>query len=215
MDLLSLLLKAMTSDSSVSSMKKKSGASSKQIMLLVAAALPLIIRYLKKNASSQQGASSLLGALGQHTNTNTISQQIEEADTNDGNAILGHIFGNDYSSVTSNLSQQSGMSTSQVQSALSSLAPALMSGLSAATTTASQQQAAAGKIDLSDGVDLSDIMAMFGGASQAKPQQTQQSSGFGGILGSLFGGSKPQQTQQASSMDDMTALMNLLLSARK
>ncbi|MBR3211762.1 MAG: DUF937 domain-containing protein [Firmicutes bacterium] len=226
MDLLTLLLKTMTSNSSVNSMKKKSGATASQIKFLIALALPLIIKYLRKNASSQQGASSLLGALGQHNNTNTISQQIAHADTNDGNAILGHIFGNDYGTVTSNLSQQSGMSASQVQSVLSSLAPSLMSGLSAATNTASQQQAA-GKVDLSDGVDLSDLMAIFGTASQKpqaqKPQQTQQAAGLGGMLDALLGGGttqqkpkKPQQAQSAASgMDDVSALLNLLLSARK
>ena len=226
MDLLTLLLKTMTSNSSVNSMKKKSGATASQIKFLIALALPLIIKYLRKNASSQQGASSLLGALTQHTNTNSISQQIANADTNDGNAILGHIFGKDYGNVTSNLSQQSGMSASQVQSVLSSLAPSLMSGLSAATSAASQQQAA-GKVDLSDGVDLSDLMALFGGKTQQKPQaqKPQQAAGLGGMLDALLGAGttqqkpqaqKPQQAQNAAlGMDDVSALLNLLLSAKK
>nr|MCR4668114.1 hypothetical protein [Clostridia bacterium] len=97
-----------------------------------------------------------------------------------------------------------------------------------ATNTASQQQAA-GKVDLSDGVDLSDLMAIFGTASQAKkpqaqkPQQTQQAAGLGGMLDALLGGGttqqkpkKPQQAQSAASgMDDVSALLNLLLSAKK
>jgi len=226
MDLLTLLLKTMTSTSSVNSMKKKSGATASQIKFLIALALPLIIKYLRKNASSQQGASSLLGALTQHTNTNSISSQIESADTNDGNAILGHIFGNDYSNVTGNLAQQSGMSSSQVQSVLSSLAPSLMSGLSAVTSTASQQQSA-GKVDLSDGVDLTDLMALFGGKTGSKPsaskpqaqkpQQTSQAAGISSMLSTLLGGAAQSQKPQASDlgMDDAAALLNLLLSAKK
>ena len=229
MDLLTLLLKTMTSTSSVNSMKKKSGASASQIKILIALALPLIIKYLRKNASSQSGASSLLGALTQHTSTAPVSQQIANADTNDGNAILGHIFGSDYSSVTNNLSQQSGMSTSQVQSVLSSLAPSLMSGLSAVTSTASQQQSS-GKVDLSDGVGLDDLMALFGGKTQAKPssskpqstkpqsqkpQTTTQAAGVSSMLSSLLGAATTSQSSQASNMDDVSALLNMLLSAKK
>jgi len=45
------------------------------ILTILSYALPLIIRFLTKNASSQTGAQSLLGALTQHTSTETVSQQ--------------------------------------------------------------------------------------------------------------------------------------------
>ena len=70
------------------------------------------------------------------------------------------------------------METADVQKALSNIAPGLMSGLSAATTSAS-------KVDLSDGLDLSDLMGMFGGAA---PASSQNNAG-GGLLGGLLGGS--------------------------
>ena len=190
MDLLSMLMSSMTSDSSVEALTKKAGGNSKGMSKLLMLAIPLIIGYLTKNAkASSQGTSSLLGALQQHTNTSPVASQIANADEKDGAAILNHIFGKDYSSVVSNLMQQTGMTQQQVTAALANAAPALMSSLSAATTQATQAQQSAGSgFNLADGLDLSDIAALMGGG---KPQQQQTSSLLGSLLG---GGSKPQQS---------------------
>ena len=208
-----MLLSSMTSNSSVEALSKKSGGSSKAIKTLLLMAIPLIIRYMTKNAKeSQQGATSLLGALQQHTSTQPVTNQISNADAADGAAILGHVFGNDYNSVVQNLASQSGLTQTQASSVLQNLAPALMSGLSAATSSVSTQSQNSG-FNLSDGLDLSDIAALMGGGQ--KPQQSsatsllsslmgggqkpqQQSSGLSGMLGSLLGGG--QQQQQSSSL---------------
>ena len=212
MDLLSMLLSSMTSNSSVEALSKKSGGSSKAIKTMLLMAIPLIIRYMTKNAKeSQQGATSLLGALQQHTSTQSVTNQISNADAADGAAILGHVFGNDYNSVVQNLASQSGLTQTQASSVLQNLAPALMSGLSAATSSVSTQSQNSG-FNLSDGLDLSDIAALMGGGQ--KPQQSsatsllsslmggsqkpQQSSGLSGMLGSLLGGG--QQQQQSSGL---------------
>lgn len=210
MDLLSMLMSSMTDNSSVEALSKKSGGSSKAIKTMLLLAIPLIIRYMTKNAKeSQQGATSLLGALQQHTSTQPMTSQISNADATDGAAILGHVFGNDYNSVVQNLASQSGLTQTQASSVLQNLAPALMSGLSAATSSVSTQSQNSG-FNLSDGLDLSDIAALMSGGQ--KPQQSsatsllsslmgggqtqQQSSGLSGMLGSLLGGG---QTQQQSS----------------
>ena len=161
MDLLSMLLSSMTSNSSVEALSKKSGGSSKAVKTLLLMAIPLIIRYMTKNAKeSQQGATSLLGALQQHTSTQPVTNQISNADATDGAAILGHVFGNDYNSVVQNLASQSGLTQTQASSVLQNLAPALMSGLSAATSSVSTQSQNSG-FNLSDGLDLSDIAALW------------------------------------------------------
>ena len=204
MDLLSMLMSSMTNDSSVEALTKKAGGSSKGMSKLLMLAIPLIIGYLTKNAkASSQGTSSLLGALQQHTSTASIASQITNADAKDGAAILNHIFGKDYASVVNNLVQQTGMTQDQVTAALANAAPALMSSLSAATTSATQAQQSAGSgFNLADGLDLSDIAALMGGSS--KPQQSSSSllgsllgsgssssssSGLGSLLGGLMGGS--------------------------
>ena len=113
------------------------------------------------------------------------------------------------------------MSERDVSSALAGLAPALMSGLSAATNSISS----APKVDLSDGFDLSDLMGMFAGAQQAQQVQAQPSGGLlsgllggsGSGLGDLFGsllGSSAQQSAQENDFNG-TQLLSLLSGMRR
>ena len=217
-------MSSMSNDSSIEALTKKSGGSSKGINKLLLVAIPIIIGYLTKNAkASSQGSSSLLGALQQHTSTQSVSQQIANADAKDGQAILNHIFGSDYGSVVEHLQGQTGLSQDQVTAALANMAPALMSNLSAATTAASQAQQSAGSgFNLADGLDLSDIAALMGGSS--KPSQTSSSllgsllgggssssssSNLGGMLGSLLGGGSSSSSNQnaLNGMDLLSALL--------
>lgn len=220
MNLLSLLLSSLLTDSSVSALAKKTGLSATALKKLIPLAVPLLLKFLTSNASSESGALSLLGALSQHTNQKTLSDQIDEADTEDGGKIIGHIFGNQSDAVTNRLAQQSGMSERDVSSALAGIAPALMSGLSAANHTVS----AAPKVDLSDGIDLSDLLGMFAGAQSV--QQVPQGQSYGGGLlsgllggsssglGDLFGSMLGSSAQQASQENDFngTQLLSLLSS---
>ena len=160
MSLLSTLLGGMTDDAAVKAASEKTGVSKSAISSLISLALPLLLKKLTSNAQSQQGVSSLLGALSQHTNTSSIAQQIASADTQDGAAIIGHILGSSQNNDIAQLAQQSGMNSNQVSSVLSSIAPALMSSLSAANTANVQQ------------------------ATQQAAQQA--SGGLGSILGGLF-----------------------------
>ena len=220
MNLLSLLLSSLLTDSSVSALAKKTGLSAAALKKLIPLAVPLLLKFLTSNASSESGALSLLGALSQHTNQKALSDQIDEADTEDGGKIIGHIFGNQSDVVTNRLAQQSGMSERDVNSALAGIAPALMSGLSAANHTVS----AAPKVDLSDGIDLSDLLGMFAGAQSV--QQVPQGQSYGGGLlsgllggsssglGDLFGSMLGSSAQQASQENDFngTQLLSLLSS---
>jgi len=221
MNLLSLLLKSLLTDASVSALAKKTGLNAGSLKKLIPLAVPLLLKFLTSNASSESGALSLLGALSQHTNKKTLSDQIDEADTEDGGKIIGHILGSQSDAVTGQLARQAGMSERDVSSALAGLAPALMSGLSAATNSISS----APKVDLSDGFDLSDLMGMFAGAQQAQQVQAQPSGGLlsgllggnGSGLGDLFGsllGSSAQQSAQENDFNG-TQLLSLLSGMRR
>ncbi len=184
MNLLNMLTGAMKAKKVISSLSNASGGSSDQVSGLIDLAMPLLMQSLTSNASSQSGAQSLLGALSQHTNTASITDQIMSADTADGSAILGHIFGENEGQVVQSLSQDSGMNSDQVMSVLSSIAPALLSGLSAATQTAQTQQAANSGIS-ADSLDLSDLMGMLGGAApieQSKPAGGMDGTALLGLL---------------------------------
>ena len=222
MNLLSLLLKSLLTDSSISALAKKTGLNASSLKKLIPLAIPLLLKFLTKNASNESGALSLLGALSQHTNQKALSDQIDEADTEDGGKIINHIFGSESEDVTNQLALESGMSQRDVSSALAGIAPALMSGLSAATNSVSS----APKVDLSDGLDLSDLMGMFVGTQQVQQAQSQPSgggllsgllggnnAGLGGLFGSLFGSSAPQASQENEF--NGTQLLSLLSSMRR
>ena len=129
MNLLGLLLKAMTAKAALQQIAKKTGLSEKQIKRLIMIATPLLIKYMTQNASSGDGASSLLGALMQHTSKKEMDQQLKEADETDGKKIIGHIFGKKEPEVTQSLSAQSGLTAEQVNQILAIMAPAILEHL--------------------------------------------------------------------------------------
>lgn len=226
MNLLEMLFSSMNNQNSVNSMSQKTGLSASQVSKLLILALPILLRALTKNAASRDGAKSLSDALGQHTSTDNMALQLQNADEEDGTKILGHILGGNLGNVVGALSQQTGVQQNQVQSLLGLIAPALLSGLSAATNHAQQQNS----------YDMSGLLSMFGGQPQQQqggllsqlfgaPQQQQQTGGLlsqllgggqvqqqqGGFLSQLFGAKPQQQVQQI----DGTALLQALLSLMK
>ena len=136
MNLLGVLFKALLSKEAIKALAKKTGLDGKALKKLLPLAIPVLMKMLTKNASSEAGASSLMAALAQHTGKATAAQQIAEADTDDGDKIIGHIFGNKKKEELQALSAQSGLSENQVSSALSGIAPTLLTTLSAATQSA-------------------------------------------------------------------------------
>ena len=181
MSLLETLLTSMTSSSSLDSMSRRTGGSNDQMAALMTA-----------NASTQSGAASLNEALGQHTGTGSVAEQFATADMDDGARILQHILGRNSSSVMNGLSSQSGLSNDQVGSALSALAPVLLSSLSAASNQAPVQRQRPA-IDLSDGIDASDIM------------------GFMQMMSSAQGGAQRRPQNQASfDGSDLLGLLSML-----
>lgn len=204
-NLLQVLMNSFTQQSSLDATSKKTGIKGVSILTILSYALPLIMKYMTKNASSQSGAQSLLGALTQHTSTKAMPEQIAAADTNDGAAIIRHIFGDNEASAVNEIATKANVPAADVSSVLSSIAPTLLSSISAAATAGSQAQAQQKKgVDLSDGLDVSDLAAIF--------QSTQAGSGLGGILGTLLGGTTQQS---ATAKDDGTALLSSLLSLMK
>ena len=204
-NLLQVLLSSFTNQSSVDATSQKTGVKGVSVLTILSYALPLIIKFMTKNASNTNGAQSLLGALTQHRSTKAMPEQIAEADVNDGAAIMRHIFGDSEQSAVEEIATKANVPTADVTSVLASIAPTLLSSLSAAATAGSQVQANQKKgVDLSDGLDVSDLAAIF--------QSTQSGSGIGGILGTLLGGTTQQS---ASAKDDGTALLSSLLSLMK
>ena len=234
MDLLSLLTSSMTSQSSVNSLSQNTGVSSSAITKLLISAIPMLIKQLSSNASSAEGAQSLLGALGQHTSTASIESQIANADAVDGSKILSHILGGDSAGILNSLSGQTGLNESQVSSVLSNITPAMMSSLSATTTAASKATKNQQKgIDFSDGLDMDELAQLFGGgaattsssknAASAMDMEdllgsflgmggssSKKSSSGGSIIDSLMGGQTTSKSKKSDSSDLLKSLLKMM-----
>ena len=212
MNLLSVLLNAMLTDNALAALSKRTGLSVRQLRVLIPIAVPLLLRFLTKNASSQSGANSLLGALKQHTSTKTLDQQFDQADVEDGSKIVRHILGDDTDRAIESLALETNLSTQQVEKALDGLAPALLSVLSAVVSQQLAQPAQQGAaVNLSDGLDLSEMLTLFAGAA-ASQQQQQQSQPGGGLLNLLLGGTaQPVQPVQQPTQPQGGSLLQALL----
>ena len=211
MSLLSSLIGSMSTDESAEAISRKTGVSKSLVGMLISAALPLLIKKLTSNASSQTGAASLLGALSQHTDTSSIANQISNADTADGNAIIGHILGSDQAATVSQLASQTNLSEDQVSSVLGNIAPALMSSLSAANTENVQAnvQSLEQQSAKPAGGLASSLGGFLGGGSSNASSSNSGSAGGLGLLGSLFGGKKDDDDGS-----DGSALLGLLLNMK-
>ena len=173
--LLDSLLGEMTQESTVNSLAEKTGGSADQISSLISQALPALMQSMSGNASaSDEGAASLLGALAQHTSTDSVADQIANADTEDGTKIIGHLLGGNSSGVISSLAGNTGLSSGIVGTILSMIAPALMSTVSNATSSAGE----------TDGLDLGDMMGILGAATGSSGGN--KPGGILGMLGNLF-----------------------------
>jgi hypothetical protein len=79
MNLLSILLAVMTSKAALGQVSGKTGLSQKQIKKLMMIAIPILLKYMTQNASSGDGAQSLLGALMQHNKKEEVCLQLKDA----------------------------------------------------------------------------------------------------------------------------------------
>ncbi len=122
------LLKSNLGSQLISGISGKTGTSENETTSVVNAAAPALLGMLKKNASTEQGAAGILGALGKHDGSilDNLSGFLGSGDTSDGDGILSHILGGKRSTVESAISKQTGVNSSQVSSILTMLAPVIM-----------------------------------------------------------------------------------------
>jgi hypothetical protein len=127
------------------------------------ALMPALARGLQKNASQPGGLDSLLGALGSGNHQKYVDQPEQLGDEEsiaDGNAILGHVFGNkDVSrNVAGAASQETGIDTAALKKMLPMPAGVAMGALSKQTNAGQQLSGAA-----SSGNPLDSLSSILGG----------------------------------------------------
>ena len=184
-------------------LSRQFGLSQQQTQAALEALMPAFSQGLKRNASDPYGVGSFLQAMssGQHAKYfDDASRAFSPQGVDEGNGILGHLFGSkDLSrAVAAQAAQATGVGQNILQQMLPVVASMIMGGLFKQST--GQMQAASG---MGGNNPLGDIIeqmmrqggSMMGGGQQ--PQQTQAPSPFdnpfGQILKDMFGGGQAQQ----------------------
>lgn len=129
---LASLIKTFIQKEVIKEISANAGANSSQIKTAMQAALPKLLEGLANNSQSEEGAKSLIEALGQHNGEplKNILEMIQDNNTQvDGSKILGHIFGEKQNSVVENIASKSNISSSQSSNVLQTVAPLLMEAL--------------------------------------------------------------------------------------
>lgn len=141
----------------------------------VEAAIPALAGGMEANAQDDSGAAALRNALQQHEDGIPDGDiDIDGIDTDDGDKIVNHVFGDNREQVTQQLGGIGGLDSGTITKLLPLLAPIVMGFI------AKQMRAKSGG-DSGGGGDLTDVLGgLVGGAG----------GGGGGLLdmlGGLFG----------------------------
>ncbi|AWN23918.1 hypothetical protein DKM44_12320 [Deinococcus irradiatisoli] len=182
------------------------GASPDQMTAALEAAVPLLLTKLGHNAQDPQAAASISQALDEHDGSALDHvQQGNLPNLQDGQAILGHVFGNQQSSAVNAVSQRAGISPQLAMQILSMVAPLVLGYLSRNRSGGSGGAGNLGGL----GSILGSVLGSGGlggllGGGQAQGGPAQTGSGglgdLGGLLGNILGGpSNPAPHSPAGS----------------
>ncbi|QKC98439.1 DUF937 domain-containing protein [Mesorhizobium sp. NZP2298] len=188
------------------------GLSMQQTQAAVAALLPAFSQGLQRNTADPYGLGAFMTAMasGQHAKYfEDATRAFSPQGVDEGNGILGHLFGSkDLSrAVASQAAQASGVSQQVLQQMLPAIASMVMGGLFKQTTN---QMQSAGDFGGGGNNPLGEIIEQMmrqGGMQAPAPQQRQappppnpMDNPLGKVLQDMFGGGTPQpqsQPQQA------------------
>lgn len=131
MDLTKIIGSLMADGSALEEMAKKVGAHPQEIQKAAGVGIPTLVAALNKNAQDEKEKASLSKALDAHSNdpVDNVSGFLKGVDLADGQKMLGHILGKDKTKAETNIAKSSGLSSTQVSSLLSMLAPVLLGAL--------------------------------------------------------------------------------------
>lgn len=196
LDVSSLL--GMLSGDGVSALGKSADTKKSQVSSVLDSALPLLLTGMKNNASTKAGASSLNKALKDHAKNDTsdIGSFLQNVDLSDGGKILTHILGDSKESEAASIAEKSGISSDQVMTILSAVAPLLLSKLGSSKAEDEEED--------DDGAGLGDLLGslLSGSEPTAKKKRSKKkkstASALGGLLGGLLGGSSDEKEGEGS-----------------
>jgi hypothetical protein len=152
-------------------------------------ALPALVGGMQANAADPSGAASLAGAVDHHSPKLVDGGvNLDEVDTDDGEKIVGHVFGENTDAVAQTLGGNlgAGAGGDLVKQLLPILAPIVLSYLAGRMRGGgAPQQGAAG------GGGLNDLLgSILGGLGGGQSSQQQGGGSILDMLGGLLGGGR-------------------------
>ncbi len=191
------LLGQVMSGDNLGAISQTIGADESTTSSAIQAALPMLIGAMARNASSEEGASSLAGALDRDHDGSVLNDIAGfvmggGAQQSNGSGILGHIFGGNQPAVEQGISQASGVDMSTIAKLLPLLAPIVMGYL--------------GRQKQQQGMDAG---ALAGALGQQQRQMEEQQSPLMGMLSSVL-----DSNRDGSMMDDAIRLAGGFLGRR-
>lgn len=170
--------------------ENKFGISKNQIIALLIAATPLVISYLRKKTKDKNEAEALNNALDKDHDGSILNNisSVEEKEQ-EGNSILGHIFGNDKPKVENELSEKTGISLGKIGPILAMAAPIIMGFIGKEKREKNTDSNGLGDL-LGNimGGDSNNSITDIIGSVLGGDKNDKGNSGIGNILGNLFGG---------------------------
>jgi hypothetical protein len=173
------------------------GLSKAQTASALGSAMPLILGAMKNNSSTIEGASGLLGALGNSKHSGGImdnlssilgGSNIDDDVLTDGGNILGHVFGGQQNNAANAISKSNGIDMNSAMNLMKVAAPFIMGYLGNKAKSN----------NVSDGNGLSDMLGgLLGNDGNTMQDMASKLQGFDNndfsvddIAGLLSGGSK-------------------------
>ena len=191
----------------IDALARQFGLSQQQTQTALEALLPAFSQGLKRNASDPYGVGAFLTAMasGQHVKYfEDASKAFAPQGVQEGNGILGHLFGSKELSraVASQAAQATGIGQDILKQMMPAIASMLMGGLFK-QSTGQLQAGGFGGANNPLGEIIEQMMRQGGMAGGQAPQQRQApdpanplDNPFGKILQDMFGGGAAQQPQQ-------------------
>ena len=148
-------------------------------------ALPALLGGMEANAQDPAGAASLGKAIGSHdAGLVEGGVDLDQVDADDGDKIVGNVFGGQRDQVVNQLGSQGGGDSGLIAKLLPLLAPIVMSYLAKQMSSRSTQGGGTG----GGGGGLTDILgSVLGGGGGSKGAGGLD---IGSVLGGLLGGGK-------------------------
>jgi hypothetical protein len=203
-----MLTKAQNGNA-IDMMAEQFGLSAKQTQDALDALSPAFSTGLKRNASDPMGIAGFMQALasGNHAKYfEDMQHAFQPQGLNEGNGILGHLFGS--KDVSRAVAEQAAQATGIGQDVLKQMLPVIASTLMGAMYKQTTQPQAFGVQNAANGNILGQIIEqMMKQSGQATPQPAPRTSPapmdnpFGKALQDMFGGNQTPQNPMPNPMD--------------